>query len=264
MEATNQQHERTQDMSLKQRYDAVKQRIDDAARRAGRSGDDVLLVAVTKYASIDQVREMIELGHVDFGESRAQQLVQRAAQMDEYVQRHRERRGSRDKTRPRPVRWHMVGHLQRNKVRKAVEHARLIHSVDSLRLAEEIQNAAAKRELPVELLVQVNIADEKNKHGVAPPAAKHLVEQIDTMLNLEPRGIMCMAPYAENPDDVRAVFDRCRELFVDIRKSGAGGEKFNILSMGMSNDFEIAIECGSNMVRLGSTLFGEQTSEEDE
>lgn len=248
-------------MSLKQRYDAVKQRLDEASRRVGRSGEDVLLVAVTKYASIDQVREMIEMGHIDFGESRAQQLVQRAAQIDEYLERHRERRGARDRKLPKQVRWHMVGHLQRNKVRKTIEHARLVHSVDSLRLAEEIQTAAGKREQPVEVLVQVNIAEEKNKYGVAPAAARHLIEQIDTMLNLEPRGIMCMAPYADDPEDVRPVFQRCRELFVDIRKSGVGGEKFNILSMGMTNDFEIAVECGSNMVRIGSALFGENTSE---
>ena len=251
-------------MSLSERLDAVRRRIDDAARRSGRRGDDVLLVAVTKYASIDQIREMIELGHRDFGESRAQQLIQRAAQIDEYLERHRERSGSRDKQIPDSVRWHMIGHLQRNKVRKAIEHARLIHSVDSLRLAEELQTAAAKRENPVEVLVQVNIAAEKNKYGVAPAAARHLIEQIDTMMNLEPRGLMCMAPYVDDPEEIRPVFERCRELFVDTKKAGVGGEKFNILSMGMTNDYEVAVECGANLVRIGSALFGEDEPEDNE
>lgn len=245
--------------SLKDRYQAVRDRITAAAKRAGRSADGIVLVAVTKYAAIDQVRQLVEMGHLDLGESGVQSLVQRAAQIEEFLQRHRQLSGGRASNVPRAVRWHMIGHLQRNKVRKAIGLARLIHSVDSLRLAEEIQGSSARQEEPVEVLVQVNVSGEKSKYGVAPAAARHLLDQIDTMLALRARGLMCMAPLADDPQKSRVVFDRGRELFEEIRRTGAGGERFDILSMGMSSDFEVAIECGSNMVRVGTAIFGPPT-----
>jgi pyridoxal phosphate enzyme (YggS family) len=216
--------------SLKSRYEAVRARIDAAAARGGRRGEDVVLVAVTKFASIEQIRELIALGHVDLGESRAQILAQHAAQVEEFLQRHREL--------PMPL-------------------ARLIHSVDSLRLAEEIQTAASRLDEPVEVLVQVNVAGERSKHGIAPAAAKHLIEQIDTMLNIRVRGLMCMAPIVEEPAETRPVFTRAGELFEDIKKLGIVGDRFDILSMGMSADYEVAVECGANIVRVGSAIFGE-------
>lgn len=244
------------EQSLKDRYAAVKQRIAAAAARSGQSPDRIILVAVTKYASIDQVRQLVELGHTDLGENHVQNLVQRVAQIDEFIARHRQLRG-RESTVPERVRWHMIGHLQRNKVRKVLNLARLIHSVDSLRLAEEIQAAAIRQDEPVEVLVQVNVAGEKSKYGIAPAAARHLIDQMDTMLNIRVRGLMCMAPLVEDPETVRPVFTRCKELFDDLRRIGCGGDRFDILSMGMSNDFEVAIECGANLVRVGSAIFGE-------
>jgi pyridoxal phosphate enzyme (YggS family) len=250
--------------TLKDRYRLVKERIAEAARRSGRTPTSVVLVAVTKYAAIDQVRELIELGHEDFGENQVQALLQRAAQIDEFLQRHRQlgarvgHAGARTVTLPQAVRWHMIGHMQRNKVRKALPIVRLIHSVDSLRLAEEIQASAGKLEEAVEVLVQVNAFGEKSKFGIAPAAAKHLTDQIDTMLALRVRGLMTMAPLNESPESLRPVFERTRELFDEIRRSGAGGERFDILSMGMSNDFEVAIECGANMVRVGTAIFGNE------
>ncbi len=242
--------------TLRQRYEDVRGRIAAAAERVGRSPKNIVLAAVTKNASIDQVRELIELGHMDFAENRVQMMVQRAGQVGEFLKRHRELRGSRPVNLPDRVRWHMIGHLQRNKVRRVLNLVRLIQSVDSLRLAEEIQIAAAQREEPVEVLIQVNSAREKSKYGIAPAAASHLVEQIDTMMVLRPRGLMCMAPLTEDPEDVRPVFLRCAELLEDIQSAGLGGDQFNILSMGMSNDFEVAIECGANIVRVGSAIFG--------
>jgi hypothetical protein len=242
--------------SLRQRYQAVKDRIAAAARRAGREPGDVVLVAVTKNASIDQVRELVELGQVDFAENRVQNLIQRAAQVDEFLQRRRQLSGSRPMKLPAQLRWHMIGHLQRNKVRKVLDVVRLIHSVDSLRLAEEIQAVASRREEPVEVLVQVNVTGDKERFGVAPAAAGHLVEQIDTMICVRPRGLMCMAGPVEDPRLARPVFERCRELMADIRGRGLGGEHFDILSMGMSGDFEAAIECGANLVRVGTAIFG--------
>jgi len=243
--------------SLKARYEAVKERVAAAAIRSGRRAEDIILVAVTKEASIDQIRELIALGHVDLGENRTQTLAQHAAQVEEFLQRHRELRSARNAGLPESVRWHMIGHLQRNKVRKAVSLVRLIHSVDSLRLAEEIQPAAAALlEQPCEVLIQVNVAGEKQKTGIAPAATRHLIEQVDTMFNVRVRGLMCMAPVVEDPALARPVFESAHELFEDVRSTGVVGERFNILSMGMSEDFEVAIESGANVVRVGRAIFG--------
>jgi uncharacterized pyridoxal phosphate-containing UPF0001 family protein len=151
--------------TLAQRYVDVKSRIAAAANRAGRRGDDVMLVVVSKSGTVDQIRELMQLGQVDFAENRVQQLVQRAAQVDEWRMRRIELSGQAPL-----VRWHMIGSLQRNKVKKAIECTRLVHSVDSLRLAEEIQSAASRRETPIEVLVEVNVAGESSKAGVAPGA----------------------------------------------------------------------------------------------
>ena len=250
------------ELPLSERLEQVRERVREAARSAGRHPGEIAVVAVTKYASIDVIREAIGLGQVDFGENRVQQLVQRAAQVEEYLSRRRQLpEAAGDGAHPAAVRWHMIGHLQRNKVRKAVEICRLIHGVDSLRVAEEIQAVSARREHPVEVLVQVNVAGEASKSGVAAAAARHLVDQIDTMVNVRPRGLMCMAPLGADgvakPELARRTFERCRELFEDIRSAGSGGERFDLLSMGMSGDFETAIACGANLVRVGSAIFGE-------
>lgn len=257
--------------NLKERYEEVRARIAAAAGRSGRTGREVVLVAVTKTAEPDQIRELMRLGHQDFGENRVQQLVQRAAIIDEWLQRHRTMlhvsgaHSAGDELLPdtsglsavpAAVRWHMIGHLQRNKAKKVVEVCRLIHSVDNLRAAEEIQTIAVKRDKPVDVLLQVNCSGERQKFGCAVPAAIHLAEQIETMLHVRLRGLMTMAAYSERAEDSRLTFVRLRELFEEIRDSGAVSPHFNILSMGMSNDFEVAIEEGSNMVRVGSAIFG--------
>ena len=236
------------------RYRSLMDRVADAAEKSGRRPGDIIVVLVSKYGTLEQIRELINHGHRDFGESRAQQLEQRSVQIAEWLERLRDipREGTEI---PDSVRWHMVGHLQRNKARKTISHARLIHSVDSLRLAEEIQSLASKRDDPVEVLVQVNVSEEHQKHGVAPPAVRHLIDQIDTMVNVSVRGLMCMAEETDDEDLLRARFTRCSELFDETKRVGGGGENFNILSMGMSNDFELAIECGSNCIRVGSAIF---------
>lgn len=249
-------------LGLLDRYGALMDRVASAAQKAGSRPEKIIVVLVSKYGTLEQIRELIDHGHLDFGESRAQQLEQRSVQIAEWLTRLREvpaRPGVQ--SAPDAVRWHMVGHLQRNKARKAMEHARLIHSVGSLRLAEEIQTVASKREDPVEVLVQVNVSDEQKKHGVAPPAVRHLIDQIDTMVNVSVRGLMCMAEDTVDVDVLRAKFTRCQELFEETKRLGGGGENFNILSMGMSNDFEIAIECGSNCIRIGSAIFQDEGRE---
>ncbi|MSR29770.1 MAG: YggS family pyridoxal phosphate-dependent enzyme [Phycisphaerales bacterium] len=237
--------------TLKGRYESVKERIAAAARRAGRKPEHIVLVVVTKTASPEQVREIVSLGHRDLGESRVQQMVQRTAQMDEYLARLRELRGEAPE-----VRWHLIGSIQRNKVRKAIELSRLIHSVDSLRLAEEIHIQAARRSAPVDMLVEVNVSGETNKHGITLAAVRHVIRQLDTMVNIRVRGLMCMAPLGGGRDEARRVFARCYDLFDEIKSSGIGGEGFDLLSMGMSGDFEEAVECGANVVRVGTAIIG--------
>lgn len=267
--------------TLAERYARVKERIAAAAARAGRSNQEIVLVAVTKFAEPEQIRELIELGHRDFGENKVQQLVQRQAMVEEYVARMRmlsttAKRASAQGLLPfvantvgegpqagDRVRWHLIGHLQRNKVRKALEQTRLIHSVDSLRLAEEIQAAAMRRDLVSEILIEVNVSGEESKFGVPSPAALPLAEQIETMANVRVRGLMTMAPIVDNPEQARPVFARCRELFEDMRAAGIGEGRFNILSMGMSGDFEAAILEGANVVRVGSAIFGPGRAADD-
>lgn len=260
--------------SLKDRYAQVQERIASAAAKSGRKADQIMLVAVTKTAEPDQIRELIQMGHQDFAENRVQQLLQKAAIIDEWMGRHKTvtnvpwARGAAEQmlgtqgapgaqvATLNPVRWHMIGHLQRNKAKKVIETCRLIHSVDTLRLAEEVQQVAVKRDRPVDVLLQVNCSNESQKYGCAIAAAFHLAEQLETMLNVRLRGMMTMAAQSEKAEDARGTFERCRELFEEIRDSGTVSPHFNILSMGMSSDFEIAIEEGANMVRVGSAIFG--------
>ncbi|MCC6908316.1 MAG: YggS family pyridoxal phosphate-dependent enzyme [Phycisphaerales bacterium] len=244
--------------TLKERYEDVKRRVESAALSAGRRAEDVLIVAVTKYASPEQIRELIEMGHADFGENRVQQLTRRVAAVEEFLERHKTMTPSRPVSLPPKVRWHMIGHLQRNKVKKALELTTLIHTVDTLRLAEEIQECALRREAPVDVLMQVNASFERQKSGVAMPAAAHLAEQIDSMVHLRLRGLMTMAPLTDDREAIRGAFERCADCFGEIRKQGIGGKAFNILSMGMTSDFEIAIECGANLVRIGTAIFGDR------
>jgi len=190
--------------------------------------------------------------------------------MDEYLERRRALPGvtaeheaslagvGKAPTPPETIRWHMIGRLQRNKVKKAIEYSRLIHSVDSLRLAEEIQTIALRRDIdrPIDVLLQVNCSGETTKQGVALAAAKHVVDQIDTMVQLRLRGLMTMAPLEMTGDALRDCFKRTKSCFDDIVQRGVAEGQFNLLSMGMSNDFEVAIEEGANIVRVGTAIFG--------
>ncbi len=262
--------------SVIDRLGEVQRRIDAAASRVGRSGSEVILVAVTKYAEVDQIKTLLEHGHRDFAENQVQQLAQRAAIVGEYLDRLRVLKGTIAKhargqaadsvigevTPPDTARWHMVGHLQRNKVKRVADVCRLVHSIDSLRIAEEVQAAGLQHDCVVEVLIQVDCSGESTKHGCPAPAAIPLAEQIDTMANVKLRGLMTMAPHGENPEDSRAVFGRCRDLLEEMHRIGACDKRCNILSMGMTHDFEVAIEEGANLVRIGSAIFGEPENNE--
>jgi len=193
--------------SLADKLTEVRERIDAACARARRDPKEVTLIAVTKTAAPEQMREILQLGVGDLGESRVQVLAQRVAQINEFHQRSLQR----GEGMPPRLRWHMIGHLQRNKAKLVLPLCDLIHSVDSLRLAEELDvlGQRAARKIPV--LLQVNTAGEAQKYGVAVGAAIHLAEQMGTMPNLQLLGLMTMAPLTDNPDDCRRVFARTRE-----------------------------------------------------
>jgi pyridoxal phosphate enzyme (YggS family) len=229
----------------------VRERIAEAAIRGGRRPEDVRLVAVTKAVDLEVAKLLLDLGQLDLGENRVQQLVKRASLIDEQMQR-RAAAGSETFGR---VRWHMIGHLQRNKVRQILPMVTLIHSMDTLRLAEEISARAEKGGQPCEVLLQVNVSGEKSKSGVPAAAAPYLIEQIASLPKLDILGLMTMAPLVDDPEKVRGVFVRARELFEEIRAARKAGPRFTHLSMGMSNDYQVAIEEGATLVRVGSALF---------
>ena len=233
----------------------IREETDRACARSGRSAGEVLLVAVTKTADLDEVCSLVDLGVTELGESRVQQLIQRAAELGARLRRRSNGAAAADR-----LRWHMVGHLQRNKVKPVLEVCNAIHSVDSLRLAEEI-DARAEQAGPggagrrIDVLMQVNCSQEPQKFGVAVGAAAHLAELICTLRNLRLVGLMTMAPMARNPELARPTFVRMREIFEEIRHSKTGGDDFRHLSMGMSRDYAVAVEEGATILRIGSALF---------
>lgn len=229
----------------------IRERVAQACHRARRNAAEVKLVAVTKYVQQDVIRELVELGQLDLGESRVQQLTVRAAQAQEWFPPRAPQRWA-SQTAPR---WHMVGHLQRNKVRALLPWVHLIHSVDSLRLAEELDAESQKIARKTDILLEVNAGEESAKQGVAVAAATHLAEQFMTLTNLNLRGLMAMGPITQDAVTIRRTFERVRELFDEIVAERICGPQFCELSLGMSNDFEHAIEFGSTCVRIGSALF---------
>ena len=235
---------------ISERIKRVEDTIHSACARAGREPDEVKLVVVTKSAMVDAIKEVIDLGFTDLGENRVQQLKKVSTQVVEHLQA-----SDGDSNTTPTVNWHMIGHLQRNKVRQVLPIAALIHSVDTLRLAEEINTAAVRLNLRPRVLLQVNTSDEPQKYGVPVGAATHLAEQIETLSHLQLAGLMMMAPLTHNKDIVRACFVRTRELFVEMRGEKIVGPQFTELSMGMSSDYEIAVEEGATILRIGSAIF---------
>jgi len=227
-------------------------RIHGACARSGRRVEDVKVVAVTKTVEADVIRAAIETGLTDLGESRVQDLIKRASMVHEHLSRRRKIEPA--DTPPEP-RWHMAGHLQRNKVRLLLPWVHTVHSLDSLRLAEEIGAEATRIGKTVPALVQVNVASEKSKHGIAVGATSHFAENISNMPGLSVVGLMTMAPLEADPESTRPHFSRLREVLEDMRTEGQLGPDFQQLSMGMSHDFEVAVEEGATMIRVGTALF---------
>lgn len=232
----------------------IRERVAEACLRARRDPAGVTIVAVTKEVEIDIARQALEAGIADLGESRAQQFSQRAAMLNEFVSRRAVLGGGVERALPRP-RWHMIGHLQRNKIKLVLPWADLIHSVDSLRLAEDISHHAEKSGREASILLEVNTSGEVSKFGVAVGAVSHMVEHLVKLPRLRLRGLMTMAPLDAKPHEIRLYFDRLRELLEELRGDGGVGPDCDQLSMGMSNDYPIAVEAGSTLVRLGHAMF---------
>jgi pyridoxal phosphate enzyme (YggS family) len=247
---------------LAEKLEEVTDRIAGACARGKRDPREVTLIAVTKTAAPEQIREILSLGVTDLGESRVQVLQQRAAQINEFVARKQAHGTENDKLAPK-VRWHMIGHLQRNKIKAILPIVSLVHSIDSLRLAEELDAQCLKANKRLPVLMQVNASEESSKSGVAVGASVHLAEQIDSMPNLQLLGLMTMGP-VEGPElQTRRAFARTREIFEEMKWHKIGGTSLKHLSMGMSNDFEAAIEEGATMVRIGTLLFGGKLADEE-
>ncbi len=225
----------------------VHDNIASACAHCKRSNSEVTLVVVTKSANLDAIKQVVRLGCVELGENRVQHLKLTADDLELFLKS--------DPALPQKISWHMIGHLQRNKVRQLLRTTDIIHSVDTLRLAEEISKGAEKLDICPKILMQVNCSEEPQKYGVPVGAAIHLAEQIVTMPNIKLIGLMTMAPLTLNKDIVKACFARTRELFEEIQGEKIGGHDFRHLSMGMSQDYEIAIEYGATILRIGSAIF---------
>ena len=227
-------------MSVCENYRAVEEKVVNACKRAGRSREDVTLIAVSKTKPVSMIDELLPLGVRDFGENKVQELT------------------AKEEVLPKDIRWHMIGHLQRNKVKYVIDKACMIHSVDSLRLAQEISKEAVKHALVMPVLIEVNVAGEESKFGVSVEEAPSLVEEVSKLPGIQVNGLMTIAPYVEDPEENRYVFRNLRKLSVDIREKNFDNVTMNVLSMGMTGDYEVAIEEGATHVRVGTGIFGER------
>lgn len=218
----------------------VEEKIAKACERAKRDRSEVTLIAVSKTKPEVMIEEAYAAGQRDFGENKVQEICRKKELL------------------PEDIRWHMIGHLQRNKVHQVVNKACLIHSVDSLRLADTISHEAEKKEIKVPVLVEVNVAQEESKFGVTTEETISLVEEIAKLPHIQVRGLMTIAPFVEDPEENRGIFRKLKQLSVDIAAKNINNVNMSVLSMGMTNDYEVAIEEGATMVRVGTGIFGER------
>lgn len=225
---------------IRENLEAVKKFMADSGRKAGRDPGEVTLIAVSKTKPVSSLGEAYDTGIRDFGENKVQELLDKMQEL------------------PSDIRWHMIGHLQRNKVKYIVGKVALIHSVDSLRLAEEISREAMKQKTETDILIEVNVAGEASKYGVSVEEAPVLVSRIATLPAVHIRGLMTIAPFTEDAEENRPYFRRLKQLSVDIRQKNIDNVSMDILSMGMTGDYSVAIEEGATCVRVGTGIFGER------
>lgn len=225
---------------IRENLENVQSRIEAICKKCGRAVEDVRLIAVSKTKPVSALEEAYAYGCRDFGENKVQELVEKYDVM------------------PKDIRWHMIGHLQRNKVKYIVDKVYLIHSVDSLRLAQEIEKEAAKHEKTVNILIEVNVAGEESKFGASVEDAAALVEEIAKMPHIRVKGLMTIAPYVEDAEENRPYFEKLKKIYVDIIHKNIDNVFMEELSMGMTGDYEVAITEGATYVRVGTGIFGER------
>ena len=230
---------------LKDNLAQVEENIEKACKKAGRDRSEVTLIAVSKTKPVSMLQEIYDENIRHLGENKVQELCDKIEQL------------------PEDIHWHMIGHLQRNKVKYIVGKVDLIHSVDTYRLAEEINIQAKKKNVIVSILVEVNIAEEESKFGISKEDAILLVEEISHLENVRIKGLMTIAPYVENPEDNRQYFQKIKQLSVDITNKNIDNVSMEILSMGMTGDYMVAIEEGATMVRVGTGIFGERNYKQE-
>ena len=223
---------------VKENLMEVRKHMEEACRRAGRNVDEVTLIAVSKTKPVEMLMEAYEAGARDFGENKVQEILEKRPEI------------------PEDARFHMIGHLQRNKVRQVIDKVVLIHSVDSLRLAEQIETEAEKKDLHVDILLEVNVAREESKYGFFLEEVEDALKKISQYSHLTVKGLMTIAPYVENPEENRDIFKKLYQLFIDIKSKNLDNGTMSVLSMGMTGDYQVAIEEGSTMIRVGTGIFG--------
>lgn len=216
----------------------VERNIQEACNRSGRNRDEVTLIAVSKTKPVDLIMEAYDAGIREFGENKVQELVSKYEEM------------------PKDIHWHLIGHLQTNKVKYIIDKAYLIHGVDSLHLAEEISRQAVRHNLTANILVEVNIGNEESKFGCRYEEAEELVKEIQKLPAICVKGLMAIAPYVENPEDNRQYFVKMKNLSVDITNNSGNNIDVRVLSMGMTGDYQVAIEEGASYIRVGTGIFG--------
>ncbi|MSS43841.1 YggS family pyridoxal phosphate-dependent enzyme [Anaerosalibacter bizertensis] len=227
-------------MNIKENLLKVQENIENALIRSGRKNENIDIIAVTKTVDVDIINESISLGINNIGENKVQEIKKKYDNIND------------------DVNWHMIGHLQSNKVKYIIDKVNLIHSLDRLSLAKEINKRAKAKDIVKDVLIQVNISEEKSKFGLKKEEVVPFIEKILEMENIRVKGLMTMAPHVENPEEIRYVFRDLRNLGYKIGNRNYENIEMKYLSMGMSNDYEVAIEEGSNMVRLGTALFGKR------
>ncbi|MGO5052316.1 YggS family pyridoxal phosphate-dependent enzyme [Lachnospiraceae bacterium LCP25S3_G4] len=225
---------------LRKQLENVEHNIIQACKKANRKREDITLIAVSKTKPLSMIEEVYELGIRNFGENKVQELVDKIAQL------------------PPDIQWHFIGHLQTNKVKYIIGNVALIHSADSIRLIETIEKEATKKNCIVDILLEVNIAREESKYGLMLEEVFPLLENISKMHHICVRGLMTIAPYVANPEENRPHFANLHKLYVDIINKNIDNVNMSILSMGMTNDYEVAIEEGATVVRVGTGIFGER------
>lgn len=225
---------------IKKNIEAVENKIKNACTKSGRDTDTAHLIAVSKTKPVAMLQQAYDAGIRDFGENKVQEILEKYDQL------------------PGDIRWHMIGHLQRNKVKYIIDKVCLIHSVDSLRLAEEISKEAVKHNLTMPILIELNIAEENSKFGLTFEECEEMIRKVSALPNIQIKGLMTVAPFVEDAEENRQYFKIMKQLSVDIMTKNIDNVRMDILSMGMTGDYEVAIEEGATHVRVGTGIFGER------